>query len=338
MARSTIQEKLAGKGSMNLPQILAIVDALADYAQMNDAPLPRHEVDRETWQDRVAAASKESFVILNKRADKGATAAAQSIEWNIEPLRQAQMDDLVDMIQDYRSKPVGDWLPRVLRVMTQAEMSITDFLKKAAEDSPQGVVNTVVELHKEFPYQVDDDPWGNGRSMQNVETVGRLIYFSAMRHGDSAAPAIVVGLRRSYLGVYVEEFLTRVATWFLPPSIEDAVDQLRAAALQRDVEPVLKAISQRNYDRIYEVVDHFSTKQRTKDLNTIFEGIGSRKSSALRMIINDFQRRNAPDGVMWEIARGVAYSDYEEYIERFAQWGNHEFADLLHKASEEPPF
>ncbi|MFF9117255.1 hypothetical protein ACF09Y_16890 [Streptomyces massasporeus] len=338
MARSTIQEKFSGKAAINLPQILSIVDALAEYAQMHDTPLPKHETDREIWQDRVAAASKEVVAGQKKGMIQGSNVATPSMEWNIEPLRRAQMDDLVALIFDHRSKPVGDWLPRVLRVMTQAEMSVTDFLRKAAEDSPQGVVGTVAALHLEFPYEVDG-PWGSERSQQNIDTVGRLITFSAQHHGDSAAPAIVVGLRRSHLGVYVEDFLTRVGTWFLPPSIENTVVQLRAAALHKDVEPVLKAIAKRKHDRIYEVVEHFGrNKWRPNDLNTILRAIGSHKAPQLSNIIDDFQSRNAPEDLLKEIARGVEYGNYGEYIEKFSQWGNQEFSDLLHQASEEPPF
>jgi hypothetical protein len=137
----------------------------------------------------------------------------------------------------------------------------------------------------------------------------------------------------------VNDFLTRVATWFLASSIESVVDQLRSAALLKDVDLVLTAIAQRKYDRIYEVVEHFGrNKWRSRDLNTILHAIGSRKALELRYIIEDFQSRNAPEDLLKEIARGVEYSNHQEYMQWFASWGNSDFADLLHAASEEPPF
>ncbi len=335
MSRSTIQEKLSGKSALNLTQILAIVDALAEHAQSIGAPLPKHEIDRQTWQDRIAASSKTSS---SKRVPLLPDASTpQGIEWNIEPLREAQMEDLIDLILDYRSKPVGEWLPRVLRAMMLAEMTVTDFLKKAAEDSPQGVINTIKALHEEFPYQFEE-PWETRKNPENEQTVGFLVHFAAEQHGASAAPAIVVGLRRAYLGVYVENFLTRIGTWFHAQDIEKSVNQLRAAALAKDATSVLTGVAERQHNRIFEVVAYLQEKGRARDAKTILRTVGKRSLYQLRFVILDFNKNGASEETLIEIARGVSFEHRAEFIENFTEWGLTDFTKALQRASDEPPF
>ncbi|MFI1284490.1 hypothetical protein ACH4U5_27730 [Streptomyces sp. NPDC020858] len=338
MGRSTIQEKLSGKSSLNFPQVLAIVEALAEYARTKEAPLPQHETESETWRDRVVASSKDRGEYTDARSSEtGSTVSG--IEWNIEPLRAAQMYDLVDLIHDYRSKPVADWLPRVLLAMTQAEMTITDFLEKAAEDSPQGIVRTVQELEIKFPYTDESNGWGNGRSGLNMETVGQLLRYSARRHGDSASPAIVVGLRRAQMGHHVGEYLAGVARWFLAEKIEMATELLRTAALGNDANSLLQAVGERRIPtRIVEVVKHLDAHGKNEDALKIANGIGLRRPYEIRMAVEDFEKHSAPREALLEIARGVKYSDYAEYIEIFSGWGLSDFAELLSQASDEPPF
>ncbi|MFD3484487.1 hypothetical protein [Streptomyces sp. NPDC058665] len=339
MARSTIQEKLAGKSSLNLPQILAVVDALAEYAQANDVPLPKHETDREVWQDRVVDSLKTLRSDARVGSEDQNREISRNLEWDIEPLRQAQMEDLIDLVHDCRSKPVADWLPQVLRAMMQAEMTVTEFLKKAAEDSPQGVVNTVRALDREFPYEGGVVGWGgSSRSDANRETVGWLVNFSAMRHGESSAAAIVVGFRRSNVAVYVEEFLSRIATWFRSPGIENAVDKLRAAALGKDADFVLSSVARRQSNRVLEVVVHLQKTERIADASKVLSAIGSRGVYQIRGVVKNFEDRGASEAMLLEIAQGVSYEKYDEYIEKFKEWGHEEFVALLRRASEEPPF
>ncbi|MFF8376231.1 hypothetical protein ACF07V_08905 [Streptomyces sp. NPDC015661] len=324
MARSTIQEKLTGKSPLNLLQILMIVDALAEYAQNNETPLPKHEINPQTWQDRIAAASRANPPSPKGESAESKEVSTQGIEWNIQQLRQAQMEDLVNTILEHRSNPVAEWLPRVLREMTQAQMSMTDFLRRAAEDSPQGIVGTIKALDREFPYDsdhTDNNGWGSGRSYQNLETVGLLLNYTAIRHGSTAAPAIVVGLRRANLTFYVEEFLKRVGTWHLPKEIEKSVDHLRVAGLGKDVDVVLQAAAERKSDRIYEVVVHFQKIERPGDARVILQAIGALREYSMHAAIKDFMKRDAPEEMLTEIARGVPYEDYEDLIEKFTVWG-----------------
>lgn len=68
---------------------------------------------------------------------------ATSAEWNVEPLWQAQMLDLVNVITESHSKATSTWLPRLLRDMMEAEMNIGDFLSRASQDKPLAVVETL---------------------------------------------------------------------------------------------------------------------------------------------------------------------------------------------------
>jgi hypothetical protein len=338
MARSTIQEKLSGKSALNLPQILAIVDALAQYAQDSGIPLPKHELDRKVWQDRIAATTQRSPTGSRSGSSRREDEHIKSLTWNIAPLQQAQMSELIELIRDYQSKPVGDWLPRVLRAMVQAEMNITGFLKTAAEDSPRGVVNTIRELHKEFPYEGDPDPWGSTRTTENLETVGNLVSYAAMRHGDTAAPPIVVGLRLAGVPAYTDDFLKRIATWFLAPEIIGAVDMLRAAALDNDAATVLRFVAFRSSKRIHEVVAYLEKEDRPGDELEVLRALGTVSAQTLQSVVADFVERQVPESKLLHIAQGVAHHIRSEAIRKFETFGDKQFAELLRRTGDEPPF
>ncbi|MEU2441499.1 hypothetical protein ABZ595_35745 [Streptomyces rubradiris] len=251
------------------------------------------------------------------------------------------MDDLVDLIRESHANPVADWFPRVMRAMMEAGMALTDFLEKAAEDSPQGVISTIKALDGEFPYWLegDDNPWGGRRSEENEMTVGELIRLAAKRHGDTASPAIIVGLRRSRVGYHVPEFLTKVATWFLAPEIEKASTHLRVAALGKDAEALLASVGEsRQVSRIFEVVYHLQHEGKADDAGLVLKAIGRNGVYRLRAIMADFEKRKAPEDWLMEIARGVEYENYSEYIQKFKEWEDGNLAALLRRAADEPPF
>ncbi|MFB6773184.1 hypothetical protein [Streptomyces sp. NPDC056337] len=339
MARSTIQEKLAGTSEVNLTQILSIVDALAEYAQNNGTPLPNKETDRETWQNRVVASLKAKNKISHPGKGNPTTG---NIEWDIRPLQEAQMDDLVEFIAQNESNAVATWLPQVMRGMIQARMSVTELLRQAAEDSPRGVVQTLKALDEEFPYASNDEwqgGWGAGRSEDNKVTVGTLIDHTAKHHGKAASPAIIVGLRRANLGIYVDDFLSRVATWYLAESVTQAVSHLRAASLSQDADDVLRAVSQRASDRILEVVLFLQHNWQMEDADLTLQAVGANcNSHKLWLVVQDFQKKGVSDETLLKIARGVSHGDYQEFISFFDESGDARFTDLLRKAADEPPF
>ncbi|MFJ4486523.1 hypothetical protein ACIP3D_29720 [Streptomyces longwoodensis] len=340
MARSTIQEKLSGKTTLNLPQVLAIVDALREYAELHNAPLPNSDTDRELWRERVAISSRQADANHPRMITPAKQEETVPIEWNFEPLRQAQMDDLVQLASDNRWRPVADWLPKLLRAMTQAEMTTTDFLKKAAEDTPQGVVNTVKALEEEFPYKDESDfAWGVTRSQENKDTVGKLLAFAARRHGNSASPAIVVSLRRSGLSHHVKSYLAQVGMWFLAPDIERAMEHLKTAALGKDAEYLLMSIGKhRRPDRILEIVQYLQAQWMASEANKVLRGIGSGNMHRLQVAVNDFRKHEATDDMLREIARGIESGKHEEYAQYFDAEGDRDFANMIADAESEPPF
>ncbi|TLQ44961.1 hypothetical protein [Streptomyces marianii] len=339
MARSTIQEKLRGKSKVNLTQALSIVDALAEYAQSNGTPLPDKEINREVWQDRVAAYTKTQ---PNTSHRKETTSAPSEIKWDIAPLHAAQMDDLVEMIQENRFNAVADWLPKFLAGIMQAQMATTNFLRQAAEDTPQAIAQTLKALDAEFPYVDTEDPfqsgWDRRRSAANEATVGLLIEFAARKHGADASPAVVVALRRASLGFYAESFLSRVGTWFLAEKIAKAVDHLRSASLYRDAKDVLTATSDRSSDRIFEVVDFLQTNSRTSDADIVLKAIGEKcDENKLLLIVSDFEEHSASTETLTKIARAVSSENREAYISLFTQTGGSHFETLLREAATDDP-
>jgi hypothetical protein len=53
MSQSAIQEKLSGRTVPNLGQLLALVQACAEYAESIGAPLPDDDIDEQVWRDRL---------------------------------------------------------------------------------------------------------------------------------------------------------------------------------------------------------------------------------------------------------------------------------------------
>ncbi|WP_369189313.1 hypothetical protein [Streptomyces sp. R08] len=151
MARSTIQEKISGRSPVNLLQVLSIVEALAEHARLNGIPLSQQEIDQSVWRERAATSMVNPTVRASGRGFSPPP-KRREIEWNVEPLKHAQMFDLVAIVDDEAKEvEVASWLPRVIRGMMQAEMSFNGFLESAAMDSPHGVVGTVAALQAEFP-------------------------------------------------------------------------------------------------------------------------------------------------------------------------------------------
>jgi hypothetical protein len=336
MAKSTIQEKLSGRSALKFPEILSIVEALGEHARLKDAPLPPSEIDQMVWRERFvksASAARRSPHLSNPAM----TVLDSKIEWNVEPLRQAQMIDLVALVSDSEESPIATWLPMVLREMHRAEMDFTDYIRTAAKDSPHGVAQTIAALEVEFP-QREPRGWDSGK-WENDLTVGRLLDFAAELHGSSASPAVAAALRRSGLGEKVNVYLTSVAEFHLAKDIEKAVDHLRAAGMSRDATRLLGyAGSHRNSDRIVEVIVHFEKANRIEDRNVILGGIARDDIQHLVYVVPKLQKASAPEEVLMEVARGVPYGKHEEYAQLLDGVDMKEFARLVRVVADELPF
>lgn len=339
MARSTIQEKLAGRSSLTFPQVMSIVEALAEHARLNGIPLPSPEIDRETWRDRVTTSLRKGYVARNPAPPR--TKSSDSQEWDTTPLEQAHMIDLVNLVEEAKWSPVSTWLPRVLREMMEAEMSIEGYLKRAAQESPIEVIATAKALEEEFPYLLDtDDPWGSGRvNEENKATVSRLLWRAVGRHGLRSTPAITVGLRRSGLGHHVDEYLATVGVSFRPTSIVSITKHLHSATLKNDTERLLKAIGRhRLTTTVPAVVKQLQVEGMLEEANLVLRAVGESNVFRITSVASELIKSSAPDDVLREVARGVPPGKHDEYAEHLAESLSGTLPQMILEARDEPPF
>ncbi|MGW6719165.1 hypothetical protein [Streptomyces sp. NPDC054995] len=340
MARSTIQEKIVGRSPLTLPQLLSIVEALAEYASVNGVPLPPQEIDRETWRDRLTAASKT--VSATGNAVEPRSKSTEAREWDTGALEQAHMIDLVNLIREARWSPVSTWLPKILREMMDAEISIDGFLDNAAKESPFEVLRTLKALEEEFPYlEESGDPWGveDKVSGDNVATVSQLLRKVAGRHGLNATPAIVVGLRRSGIGHHVDAYLATVGASFRPASIVRIVKHLQSATLANDTDRLLKAIGRhRKADAVPDLVKRLQIEGMRKEADKVLHGVGEANVFRVRNVGSALIASSAPDDVLREVARGVPLGKHDEYASSMSGESYGALPQMILEVRDEPPF
>ncbi|GGY53834.1 hypothetical protein GCM10010363_38750 [Streptomyces omiyaensis] len=293
IARSTIQEKFTGKSTLKLGEVLRLVEALAEHARFIGAPLPPQETDQEAWRQWVVSAQASHST---PEETKAAAPANIDLEWPLDPLYQAGMLDVVEIVLESRGQPTANWLPRVAREMMRAEMSCMSFMRTAAMEPPLETVKTAAALHQEFPNFAEpdtDDPWALRSAPGNSETVLTLLRFTARKHGSTAAPTVVAGLRRAGIGEYVEHLLICIGQWHLAPNIEKAVSHLRAAEMNRDANNLLALTgSQRILDRTFEIAEHFNKTNAISDRDTILRAMAT---DPLRMLAAFEGSKDWPD-------------------------------------------
>ncbi|MFI5856004.1 hypothetical protein [Streptomyces parvulus] len=340
MARSTIQEKLTGSSSPNLAQVLSIVEAISDYARMNEIPLPKTEVDVKIWQARVAAEQKRKDAKTTLPPQNKEVKTENSIDWDFAPLRRAEMDDLVEFAEiNSLNKPTSFWLPQVLSGMLKAGMTVTDFLTKAAGEAPREVIQTIRALEDEFPYTDPNAPPGreNKRTEENKSTVGKVLTFTARSNGRKSAPPIVAGLRMAHLGHHVNAFLGNIGTWHLAAGISEATDDLRASALGKDADQLLEGVAMwRRLDRVPEVVRQLQANGKQSDASVLLGSIGKCNPYRVCALMSSFSQSGAPDSLLEEIARGIGVEDREECISLFETRDEKRYADIVR--AEAAPF
>lgn len=336
MARSTIQDKLSGRSTLKFPEILSLVEALGEHARLQDAPLPQSEIDQMIWRERFVKSSEKSHrpTYLSNPLH---LSPGSKIEWNIEPLRQAQMIDLVAVVTESDGSAISTWLPEVIREMHRAKMDFTDYIKSAAKDSPHGLAQTIAALEEEFP-KTEPAGWDTG-TWENDLTVGRLLQFAAEMHGPTASPAIAAALRRADLSSKVDVYLECVAAWHSAKDIERATDHLRMAGMNEDAKSLLIYVgSHRRTDRIVEVVVHFEEADKVADRNIILGSIAKHDLQRLGYVVPRLQKASAPENVLMEVARGVPYGKHAEYAQHLEEADLKEFAHLVRMVADELPF
>jgi hypothetical protein len=196
MSRSTVQDKISGKSPPRLGQILALVQACADYANSIGAPLSPEDTDERIWRDRIHA-----MAVRTPPPSPAPTEAPQSpsARWDLDPLIRAGMYDMVDVVQANEHQPMASWLAPLIHALASAGMSNEQFLRAASRESPPEIVATVLAL----------------AASQETKAVERLVYLSAVNQPADHIPAIIALLRRKggpEVGVRLVDLLIDVLT------------------------------------------------------------------------------------------------------------------------------
>jgi hypothetical protein len=234
MSRSTVQDKISGKSPPRLGQILALVQACADYANSIGAPLVPEETDERVWRDRVHA------MLVRTPPPSPApieTPLRPSAKWDLDPLIRAGMYDMVDVVQANEHQPMASWLSTLIQALGSAGMSNEQFLRAASRESPPEIVATILAL----------------AASQETKAVERLVYLSAVNQPADHIPAIIVLLRRKggpSVGVGLADMLIDMLTgkqfgWLSkigPDHYVSIVSALRSATMERDATRVLEGI------------------------------------------------------------------------------------------------
>lgn len=340
MARSTIQEKISGRSKATASQVFSLVEALAEHARLHQIKLSPQEIDQSVWQSRVINSARTKNDSL-RPANKTKNSDSPSQSWDISPLRHAGMADLVEIVESSEGMPLASWLPQVVSEMHKARMSCSTLLEQAAKESPQEIVQTLVELERIFPLPNKDprDPW-SGKSADNEATAQLLLRFTARHQGVTRTPVIIVAMRRNEIGNYVNKYLSCVACWHLAPRLEIIVDHLRSAKLEGDITNLLRSIgSDRVEHRVVEVVEHFHKRGATQDRDVVLKSMAiasvERTITALRWIDTLEHQKEELRALMIE---ALAWVDASDYVTRLKAEGFTEIADELIVYPDEPPF
>ncbi|MCC3652323.1 hypothetical protein LIX60_12745 [Streptomyces sp. S07_1.15] len=337
MARSTIQDKLSGKSRINLPEVLSIVEALAEHARLSGAPLLPQEIDPGVWRERL---SNFDNALPRRPSTPHAPAASmkQQEPWNIEALELAQMHDIVEIVRNSNQMPTASWLPNAVESMLLAEMSVSEFMKRAAKDRPQEIIQTLVALDRSFPAP-EPTPWPSWNSSDHDKTVGALLAHTARVHGTRSTPAIVVAMRRAQISEHVDSYLVAIARMHSARNIRHIVQQLRVATLQSDADRVLEFTgSKRQTGRILEVVLEFRASGKFDDASRILRGVGAGGWYLTKAAVDEIGGHELAEEFVRDILRGIPYGKHSEYAEQISEYGNEVLSQRILRAADEPPF
>ncbi|WP_438292702.1 hypothetical protein [Streptomyces sp. HUAS TT7] len=240
MSRASIQDKFSGSSALKMVQVLALVQACADYARSIGAPLSAAEMDEQAWREKVGRAptprSQPNPRPNGDDSNSSTLAAPPEIKLLIEPLIHAGMDDIVRIATEKVNQPLETWLPTVLSALGEAQMDPQGFLNLAIREPASRTVQILNAIAEE------EDGSGNVASL----------YFQTCLLAKHAAelPKLLVALRRhdgelSYwcANGFIDTILGR-GEW--PGStrtdLTDILRALRAATLKDDADKLAEAI------------------------------------------------------------------------------------------------
>ncbi|WP_157881537.1 hypothetical protein [Streptomyces phaeochromogenes] len=328
MARSTIQDKFSGKSPLNLSQILSLIEALAEHARISGIPLPAHEIEQSRWRE---------FITADKNPTTSPMPNTQTTPWNLEPLRQAQMFDLVEIVENSHGTPTSSWLPRIIAPMLKAQMDISEFIRTAGKESPQEVLQTLRVLDSKFPQVHETSEFGRRvRPTKNDRTVGELLWIAAIYHGAEATPAIVVGLRLAEMGEHTWDFLGDVASTQAPIYMRKAIEGLRTARLSADADTLLSlAGSRRKPHRVLEVITYLNRLKELQSRDKVLKGVCALDCTHLEGVVERL-REHFGDRFTDTILQGIPRARITDDVEIIRRRGSHDLAQRLLARTEEP--
>jgi hypothetical protein len=155
-------------------------------------------------------------------------------------------------------------------------------------------------------------------------------------HPVTNAPITIVGLRRTDVARYVEEFLVNMACWHLAPALRSAVKCLQSAELTDDAANMMKHVgSRRQETRVMEVVKHFYEHKEAGEVNRILKAMALDEK---RFMIGIEETKDADLRAV--LMSAIPWSKRSEYRELLSNAGYEGLAATIELPgySDEPPF
>jgi len=336
MTRSTVQDKISGKSPPRLAQILALVQACADYANSIGAPLPPEDTDERVWRDRIHAMS-----VRTPPPSPAPTEAPPrpSARWDLDPLIRAGMYDMVDVVQANEHQPMASWLPTLIHALGSAGMSNEQFLTAASRESPPETVATIIAL----------------AASHETRAVERLVHLSAVNQPADHIPAIIVLLRRQRfpdpaVGVQLADLLINMLTGKQYGGLSNIgldhyvsiVSALRSATMERDATRVLEGIGAHGRAKlVLELAASFPDKTYG-DRETVLSSVAKGSDYHLKSLLEELRTTTIkgidPKNTLDRIIFGIPYDKSQAIASYLQSEGMNEEAQRVLELEGQPPF
>jgi hypothetical protein len=350
MSRSTVQDKLSGKTPLRLSQVLALVQACADYANSIGASLLAEDTDEQVWAERTQTAlswSPPSPAIdvtagssVPRDAASGSplihrdSAAILSQGLELDPLLRAGMFDIVDLIKASQGQPTANWLPAVLEALHEAQMSPEKFLWAASREAPHAVVESILAVARYNEPQASKRLVRLSTENRPAETIPILL--ALLRRKDRQ---IGDGLAEQLIDAIVER---SAYSSIRPDDCADIVRALRSVTMDKDADRLLEGIGKRGDARlILKVAASFSD---TKYPNAwkVINSIGKGSPYHIRSLLSELRTR-APDGIdpvetLDDVIFGIPEGSHAAIASDLQDTGLPEEAARVIELKDEPPF